>query len=367
MNARVCAANVAALAVAVFAASGPNVRQPSFSVIPREHRFALGEQHVYAIARTVTLIVKSRDARGNAYAKTMHADDATSIAFTVESFASDGAAVLGVSAPQPQGSSAPTATPLALTSPLPSPVIRDGNASAGGSLVALAPLAALLGGVDGPATVGKKWKAAAAFDLPLGSADVSLDDAATYSSGDDSASTLIVEQHGTARLRGSVNVPQLGRIALSGNGTASGSGFVETIARVPLGMDLRIGGGGRCTTRARAACTFLMSARVTIKLVRFVRGETPAPIVVPPFGAASAFLPGTPTSNSMEYSTPYPFATATIAAPAPTDTFFIMPYSPPPPMTPLPGVSLPPLPLPLPSGQPLATPPPPPSPSPRPR
>lgn len=319
--------------------------------------FGLGEQHVYLIERSETIVVRYRNAGGDMAAKTIARADRRSIALTVEGYADDGSAILAIATDAPALAASPSVSvPSDLASAPPSPTVAgNGIVAAGGALAELAPASLILGDTSVQTLVdGAKWKANGALTLPLGPFSLQLQNAAAAWSGE--ADVLQVTSAGTFDASGAVTVPGFGSARLKGAGTAAGLSFVDQRARVLLGTSFSLASRGNAVNRQGDVGAYTLAATLTLKLMRYVPGILP-----PPTLAASA-IPGLINTAVPDTDVFRKGGAAQVAQPAATNTIFLgspLPVITP---TPVPDASLPPVPLPASSDAPLASPPAPPPP-----
>jgi hypothetical protein len=347
------------------------------------HTFGIGEQQVYLIDEDSVLQVRYRDANGDLQSHVIHRRVRTSVAWTIEGFASGGGPVLGLSTsvPAPLGSvsvstleplrSAAPATPTvqssqgSVPSPPPSPMLDSQGAAAPGSALSdLAPASILLSSIrnDLP-EIGRPWKSSGILKLSYGTIAVGLENVVTAPTGDQDANVMQIASTGTTDFQAKVKVPGFGFAALRGNGRATATSFLESQNKLLLGMSLSATGHGNAAAHQQRG-TYDVSVKILVRLARYVPG-------IPPYNGSPGFLPasgylgGTTAPDTGMYSTVTPDK---VAIPAATDTGFIPAAlaSPSPYLSALPAMSLPPIPIPISSDQPMASPPPGPTPTPQP-
>ncbi len=366
-------AGLAVVAVGVAGAPNGAGATAPVSLYAAGHAFGIGEQQVYLIDRSSTLVVRYRDSNGDVHPKTFHYHALTSVGWTVEGLTSTGGPILGVAtaAPSPSGSqtpSNPTSQPTP-QSPAPSPTLdaRGATAPAAGSALAeLAPASVLLSGLSAePPEVGKSWKSSGQVQLPFGNLTIVLDNVAIAPSGDQDSNVAQINSTGTSGFWAKVKVGgSFGQAALRGGGAASATSYLETQNHLLLGTSIMATSHGNATAAAHQQHgTYELQVKISVKLVKYVPGFVPyngSPGFVP----ASGYLGGTTAPDMQIYATTLPDA---LAAPAATDTGFIPPPAVATPyQSALPEISLPPIPLPMASGQAAASPPAGPTPTPQP-
>ena len=344
----VVAAGLAACAVGSLGFLPSPPEQPHNIFLPG-HLYGLGEQQVYLVERSETVTVRFRNADDDLVTRTIKRLDRRSLAFTVEGFAMDGSAVVAV---------ADNAAPATIEAP-PSPTIAADGRFSGDPLSALSGTTLIVGATsDETIADGGKWISSGPLPLSIGLQSLRLsNDASTW--GDD-ASVLQVASTGTFDTGGSVKVQGFGEASLRGNGSATGSSYIDLRDRLLLGTSLILRSSGNAVGR-RGIGTFTLSATYAIKLMRYVPGLLPAP---KPSGALAPrndnIRTGAPPDNLTREGAP-----DQLTRPAPTDNIFRGSPAPQETPTPIPDASLPPVPIPVSSGLPLASPPaPPPTPIP---
>ena len=285
---------------------------------------------MYAVQVQSRLTVRLRSPLGELITKHVSSNENGSVAITVERYDASGKPVLAT------------------------------NASRFASQRALGPVSALLSGFQPDAIpVGKSWAGAATISLPYGTVALRLTNVTGSQTSGGAGTSVAITIGGDAGLSGAVSLPDLGRAALRGGGSASGSAYVDLERRLLRAMQLTAHGTGTATTRDRRG-TYSVTVRYAIALARFVPGSIP-PSAVPGFAPASTYnlnpMPVDATNQG-------PMPLATIGQPAPVDTEYAPLSQPGGTPTPVPALSLPPVPLPMPSGQSLVSPPPAPTPTP---
>lgn len=365
---------VLALGIFVAAVASGAPSPPTANVFVPEHAYGIGEQQVYAIVSTTTLTVKFRRLDGSLVKKTLNSPSRHSVALTVQGYTPEGAPVLAVATPPPaparSGSKSAISSPSPAAaasgvSPPPGPSVRkSGAVETTGPLADLSITSVVLSGLNGaPPELGKSWRSSGTLQTSLGTLAVALDNAPNNSTGDETSTTLQVTSKGTADVTGDLRVPDFGKAVLRGRATVGALTYVELANRLLLGMDLVANGRGNLNGELGQRGSFDLAVRYAVKLVRYVRGASPAPSAGLPFSVASGFLGGA-TGETPNYFRPA--SINPIAQPGATNTGFLPPPQPVATISPTaaPGESLPPVPIVLPSGQPVASPPPAPSPSP---
>jgi hypothetical protein len=350
------AAAVVACAVAGLAAPAPS----SVSAFLPNRTFGLGEQQVYVIEREQSVVVRYRDAKGDLVTKTLKRNDSHSVALTVEAYASDGGAVLGVAV---EAAQSPSSTPESLASDAPSPsaspmVGVNGAIVAPGPLEQLAPAAVIVGAQpSAPLADGAKWNSGGLLALPLGAVNIRVANAATAWSED--PTVLQVASAGTLDATGSVEVAGLGKVALRGNGTCNGMSFIDMKDALLIGSSFTVASRGNAVNPHGAVGEYTLSATYTLKLARYVPGRMP-PATLAPSAVPDFVHNASPDTNAISQGAADP-----VAHPAPTDNIFSGSPLPVVTPTPMPEQSVPPVPIPVSSGAALASPPaPPPTPIP---
>jgi hypothetical protein len=363
VNRTIAAAALAACALAAFGFATPAPDQPQNVFLPGR-TFGLGEQQVYLVERNESIVVRFRNANGDVVSKTVKRRDHHSFALTVVGFDADGSAVLAVSAEGQPALAAPGGDVNAASSQdatQPEAVQASPAVTADGRVNEMSRLAPLLtsslviaSGPDQPLADGAKWITSGELPIPAGSQRVRLGNAASTWSED--AGVLEVVSTGTFEAAGSAPVPAFGQAALRGNGSVSGTSYVDMRNRLLLGSVFTLKSNGNATNGRGGSATFSLSASCTFKLMRFVAGLLPPPT---PAGGlaprADNIRTGPPPDNLTRQGAP-----DQMARPAATDNIFRASPLPQDTPEPLPDVSLPPVPIPVSSGLPLASPPPPP-------
>jgi hypothetical protein len=356
------AAAIAACAVACLAAPAP----ASISAFLPNRTFGLGEQQVYVIEREQSVVVRYRDANGDPVTKTLMRNDSHSVALTVEAYASDGAAVLGVAveaAPSPsspaQWASRTPAPASGAASSQASPMVGvNGAITAPGPLEQLAGAAVIVGTQpSAPLADGSKWNSGGSMALPMGAVTIRL--ANTAAAWSEDPTVLQVTSAGTLDASGTIDVEGFGKAALRGNGTCSGVSFIDTKDTLLIGASFTVSSRGNAVNRRGGVAEYTLNSTYKLKLARFVPG------LMPPSTLAPSALPNFLHNASPDTSVINQGTADQVAHPAPTDNIFS--GSPPPVVTPtpMPEQSMPPLPIPVSSGAALASPPaPPPTPIP---
>lgn len=368
----VAAFAMAACTVAALAASAPS----SVDAFLPNRTFGLGEQQVYVIERSQSVVVRYRNADGDVVSKALTRNDSHSVALTVEAYASDGGAVLGVAAeapPLPTASAGASssasdtyATPsppdiLASGAPTPpaSPQVGvDGVITAPGPLDQLAGAALIIGtSPTAPLADGSKWNSSGSLALPFGAVNVRLANAAAIWSDD--PTVLQVTSAGTLAASGALSVAGFGKVALHGNGTCNGVSFVDTKDALLIGATFTVASRGNAVNAQGAVGQYTLTAAYTLKLALYVPGRMP-PATLPPSAIPGFVRNASPDANVINRG-----GVDQLARPAPTDNIFSgspLPIVTP---TPMPEQSMPPVPVQVSSAAPLASPPaPPPTPMP---
>lgn len=350
--------------MAGLAASAPS----SISAFLPNRVFGLGEQHVYVIERDENVVVRYRDSNGDLVSKALALRDSHSVALTVEAYASDGGAVLGVSVEAPP---APSASPSASPSP-PSESLASNAPSASaspivgvnGAITLPGPLAQLGGAAlivgaqpSAPLADGSKWSSGGPLALPVGAVNLRIANAATAWNED--PTVLQVTSAGTLDTSGTVDIAGLGKVALRGNGTSNAVSFIDMKDALLIGASFTIASRGNAVNAHGAVGQYTLSASYTLKLARYVPGRMPPPTFPP------SAIPGLLHNESPDTSMITQGPVDQVAHPEPTDNLFggsPLPVVTP---TPMPEQSLPPVPIPVSSDASLASPPaPPPTPIP---
>jgi hypothetical protein len=362
---------VAALAFCVVAAGALAASPPTISIAPVGRVFGTGEQQVYAIERHESITATYRAPSGEMVTKHFDFSARTSVAYTVEGFSSDGAAVLALAtandaSPAATPSASPTPSPSAAPSTSPSPMLHlDGTTAATGGLEELTPIALVAAGqgLDGLRS-GAHWRTNGVLALPAGSVLLALQNqASTWTApGGLEADVVEIDSIGSAQAGGALVVPGFGRAALHGGGSAAAKSYVDRPNRLLAGVMLTIASSGNLENGRGDRGSYALNARYVVKLVRLAPGLLPSP----------APMLSTDVDVVHSASSLASFAPADIkqmAQPAPTDALILsspVPLgSPTLPPSPPPEASLAPIPVTIASDAPIASPvPPPPTPTP---
>jgi hypothetical protein len=361
------AAAIVACGVASFAAPAP----AAISAFLPNRTFGLGEQQVYVIERDQSVVVRYRDVNGDPVTKTLTRSDSHSVALTVEAYASDGAAVLGVAVEAPlspsgsppqssaQSSPAPDSLALASASPAASPMVGvNGAITAPGPLVQLAGAALIVGTQPSePLADGSKWNSGGLVALPMGAVNIRL--ANTAAAWSEDPTVLQVTSAGTLDASGTVDVEGFGKVALRGNGTCGGVSFIDMKDALLIGASFTVASRGNAVNAHGGVGQYTLNSTYKLALARYIPGRMPLSTLPP------SAIPGFAHNASPDTGVITQGAADQLAHPAPTDNIFG--GSPPPVVTPtpMPEQSMPPVPIPVSSGASLASPPaPPPTPIP---
>jgi hypothetical protein len=320
--------------------------------------YGLGEQQVYAIERTENVAVRFRNAAGDIVVHTVKREDQRSVAFTVEGYGADGSAVVAVTV---DSAFNPNANVGQVEAAPPSPrIISDGRLVSGGRLEVLAPATLIVGAhPETPLADGAKWAASGQLPLPSGPQSIVLTNVASAWGGEETG-VLQVASSGTFEAAGTVSMPEFGKARLRGNGSVTGTSFIDTRNWLLLGTTFSLKSTGNAAGGGKSSGPYTLTATYTLKLMRYVAGLPPPPT---PGGAvfpASINIRTEQPNNVTHQGEP-----VNAAQPAPTDFIFHGTPSPQVTPVPVPEVSLPPVPIPISSSAPLASPPaPPPTPFP---
>ena len=154
MRASKLAIAAAVLAVACVAAA------PSGPIFFPGRQYGLGERQTYLIERDARLTVRLEKADGSLAVKTVDKVEESSVAFTVEGYNDAGMPVLGIATADLTGRDASSGGSSATASP----VIENDGSVRSESFAELAPVAALLNGLDAQAMdIGTKWNGRASL------------------------------------------------------------------------------------------------------------------------------------------------------------------------------------------------------------
>ena len=329
--------------------------EPLHNVFMPGRVYGLGEQQVYLVERSETVTVRFRTDAGDVVVRTVKRSDQRSVAFTVEGYGADGSAVVAVST---DGETNANGDAVAVQ---PSPgITTDGRLANDGRLDVLNPANLIVGiNPQPPLADGAKWTASGALPLPLGPQSLALSNVTSPWGGAETG-VLQVASSGTFEAGGSVRVPEFGNARLRGDGSVTGTSFIDTRSWLLLGTAFVLKSNGNAASGGQGTGVYSLTATYTLKLMRYVAGLPPPPAPAGALFPASVNIRTEQPDNVTHQGEP-----VNAAHPAPTDLIFHGTPLPQVSPTPAPEVSLPPVPIPVSSGAPLASPPaPPPTPMP---